>query len=61
VPAATLERHEEVEAEYLSHFIREAKSAAEFEPFYEVKDFLNPLLARTMLMSGDKDLAKWYV
>ncbi|KAG0290735.1 hypothetical protein BGZ96_005807 [Linnemannia gamsii] len=59
VPAATSERHEEVEAEYLSHFIREAKSAAEFEPFYEVKDFLDPLLARTMLTSGDKDLAKW--
>lgn len=50
-----------MEEEYLSHFIREAKSAAEFEPYYEVNDFLNPLLARIMLTSGDKDLAKWYV
>ncbi|OAQ30988.1 hypothetical protein K457DRAFT_136616 [Linnemannia elongata AG-77] len=59
VPAAKAERHDEVEEEYLSHFIREAKSAAEFEPYYEVNDFLNPLLARIMLTSGDKDLAKW--
>ncbi|KAF9139673.1 hypothetical protein BG015_001936 [Linnemannia schmuckeri] len=59
VPAATAERHDKVEEEYLSYFIREAKSAAEFEPYYEVKDFLNPLLARIMLTSGDKDLAKW--
>ncbi|KAF9140561.1 hypothetical protein BGX30_006303 [Mortierella sp. GBA39] len=59
VPAAKAERHDEVEEEYLSHFIREAKSAAEFEPYYEVNDFLNPLLARIMLTSGDKNLAKW--
>ncbi|KAF9904971.1 hypothetical protein EC991_002153 [Linnemannia zychae] len=59
VPPATLEHHDEVETEYLSHFIREAKSATEFEPYFEVDTFLNPLLARIMLTSGDKDLSKW--
>ncbi|KAF9079357.1 hypothetical protein BGX23_004273, partial [Mortierella sp. AD031] len=59
VSAATEKRHDEVETEYLSHFIREAKSTAEFEPYYEVDAFLNPLLARIMLTSGDKDLSKW--
>ncbi|KAG0380084.1 hypothetical protein BGX24_010303, partial [Mortierella sp. AD032] len=59
VSAATTEHHDEVETEYLSHFIRQAKSAAEFEPYFEVDAFLRPLLARIMLTSGDKDLSKW--
>ncbi|KAF9930409.1 hypothetical protein FBU30_000540 [Linnemannia zychae] len=59
VPPATTDRHDEIETEYLTYFIRQAKSATEFEPYFEVGDFLNPLLARTMLASGDKDLTKW--
>ncbi|KAG0252299.1 hypothetical protein BG011_007080 [Mortierella polycephala] len=55
----TKERDERVLKEYLSQFMREAKSSAEFEPYFETKTFLNPLLARTMLMTGDKDIAKW--
>ncbi|KAG0275558.1 hypothetical protein BGZ95_008650 [Linnemannia exigua] len=59
ITVATAEHHDEVEAEYLSHFIRQAKSVTEFEPYFEVDAFLKPLLARIMLTSGDKDLSKW--
>ncbi|KAF9179501.1 hypothetical protein BGZ51_006867 [Haplosporangium sp. Z 767] len=55
----TEERDERVLKEYLSQFMCEAKSSTEFEPYLETKTFLNPLLARAMLMAGDKDIAKW--
>lgn len=59
VPAATAARDNEIVGEYLSHFMRESKSASEFEGFFESKNFLNPLLARVMLLSGDQNTAKW--
>lgn len=39
--------------------MRESKSYAEYESYFDVKDFLAPLLARTMLTAGDKDVEKW--
>ncbi|KAF9361888.1 hypothetical protein BGX26_010291 [Mortierella sp. AD094] len=59
VAPATRERDDEVVKEYLNHFMKEAKSSVEFEEYFEVKSFLNPLLAQAMLASGDKDIAKW--
>ncbi|KAI1295221.1 hypothetical protein EDD11_007941 [Mortierella claussenii] len=38
--------------------MREAKSSSDFEQYFERKTFLGPLLARVMLMAGDKDTAK---
>ncbi len=45
--------------EYLSRFMLQEQSFDGYDDFFEVKDFLNPLLARVMLMSGDKDITKW--
>ncbi|KAG0198556.1 hypothetical protein BGX28_007992 [Mortierella sp. GBA30] len=59
VSAATTERDDVVVKEYLSRFMCEAKSSAEFEEYFELKTFLHPLFARAMLFSGDKDSAKW--
>ncbi|KAG0370933.1 hypothetical protein BC939DRAFT_527666 [Gamsiella multidivaricata] len=59
VTPATRERDDEVLKEYLTHFMRQAKSAAEFEEYFETKTFLNPLLAKAMLMSDDPATAKW--
>ncbi|KAF9566459.1 hypothetical protein EC968_003732 [Mortierella alpina] len=59
VRVATKERDDEVIAEYLTHFLQLEKSTAEYEEFFEVKTFLNPLLARVMLTSGDKNTEKW--
>ncbi|KAF9174046.1 hypothetical protein BGX21_000836 [Mortierella sp. AD011] len=59
VDPATSSRDDEVVREYLDHFMKETKSSAEFEEYFEVKSFLNPLLAQVMLASGDKDVAKW--
>ncbi|KAF9965228.1 hypothetical protein BGZ70_005201 [Mortierella alpina] len=59
VQLATKERDDEIISEYLAHFLQLEKSAAEYEEFFEVKSFLNPLLARVMLTSGEKDTRKW--
>ncbi|KAF9986003.1 hypothetical protein BGZ75_002301 [Mortierella antarctica] len=59
VQVATKERDDAIISEYLAHFLQLEKSAAEYEEFFEVKTFLNPLLARVMLTSGDKDTEKW--
>ncbi|KAI8597784.1 hypothetical protein EDD21DRAFT_384542 [Dissophora ornata] len=59
VSSASSQRDDEIVGEYLAYFMREAKSAEEFEQFFEVESFLNPLLAEVMLTSGDKDVAKW--
>lgn len=61
VHTATAGRDDEIVKEYLSHFMREAKSSSEFEGYFDFKNFLGPLLARVMLMSGDQNTAKWYV
>ncbi|KAF8982297.1 hypothetical protein BGZ46_001523 [Entomortierella lignicola] len=53
------EHDDELMKEYLNHFMKEAKSSAEFEEYFEVKSFLTPMLAKVMLASGDKDVAKW--
>ncbi|KAF9363998.1 hypothetical protein BGX34_002803 [Mortierella sp. NVP85] len=59
VHTATTGRDDEIVKEYLSHFMREAKSSSEFEGYFDFKNFLGPLLARVMLMSGDQNTAKW--
>ncbi|KAF9321791.1 hypothetical protein BG003_011515 [Podila horticola] len=59
VTPADSTRDNEIVEEYLTHFMRESKSYAEYEPYFDVKDFLAPLLARTMLTAGDKDVEKW--
>ncbi|KAF9378595.1 hypothetical protein CPB97_009481 [Podila verticillata] len=59
VTPADSTRDNEIVEEYLAHFLRESKSYAEYEPYFDVKDFLAPLLARTMLSAGDKDVEKW--
>ncbi|KAF9984495.1 hypothetical protein BGZ65_000276, partial [Modicella reniformis] len=59
VPRATTDDDDEIMREYLSHFMREAKSSSEFEAFFEFKGFLGPLLAQVMLLSGAQDTAKW--
>ncbi|KAF9427668.1 hypothetical protein BGZ94_004440 [Podila epigama] len=61
VTPATSTRDEEVVEEYLVHFMKESKSYSKFEPYFDVKEFLSPLLARTMLMAGEKDVEKWQV
>ncbi|KAG0091197.1 hypothetical protein BGZ92_001279 [Podila epicladia] len=59
VTPADSTRDNEIVEEYLAHFMRESKSYAEYEAYFDVKDFLAPLLARTMLTAGDKDVEKW--
>ncbi|KAG0353115.1 hypothetical protein BG005_007528 [Podila minutissima] len=59
VTPADSTRDNEIVEEYLAHFMRESKSYAEYESYFDVKDFLAPLLARTMLTAGDKDVEKW--
>ncbi|GJJ69412.1 hypothetical protein EMPS_01758 [Entomortierella parvispora] len=58
VKPATSELDIEVTNEYLSEFMRESKSIAEFESYFSIS-YLEPLLAQTMLMSGDSDIARW--
>ncbi|KAF9986039.1 hypothetical protein BGZ75_002268 [Mortierella antarctica] len=59
VSVPTSARDDEVIKECLSRFMLEKRSADEYEHLFEVKTFLNPLLARVMLMSGDKDVTTW--
>ncbi|KAF9960854.1 hypothetical protein BGZ72_005690 [Mortierella alpina] len=59
VSIPTAARDEEVIKEYLSRFMLQEQSFDGYDDYFEVKDFLNPLLARVMLMSGDKDITKW--
>ncbi|KAG0347623.1 hypothetical protein BG004_007317 [Podila humilis] len=56
---ATSKRDNEIVEEFLCHFMKESKSYAEFDAFFEINDFLAPLLARTMLTAGDKEVEKW--
>lgn len=56
----TKRRDEEVVAEYLTHFITQDKSIDAFEEYFTAKDFLNPLLGKSMLTLGDKDVETWY-
>ncbi|KAG0300551.1 hypothetical protein BGZ98_009091 [Dissophora globulifera] len=59
VQPATADRDDVIVREYLTHFMREAKSSTEFQEFFESHSFLDPLLARVMLNAGDADVAKW--
>ncbi|KAF9956207.1 hypothetical protein BGZ72_002927 [Mortierella alpina] len=59
VQLATKARDDEIISEYLAYFLQLEKSTAEYEEFFEVKTFLNPLFARVMLTSGEKNTEKW--
>lgn len=59
VKVTTKERDDEIISEYLAHFLQLEQSTTEYEEFFEVKTFLNPLLARVMLTSGEKNTEKW--
>ncbi|KAI8595733.1 hypothetical protein EDD21DRAFT_358774 [Dissophora ornata] len=52
-------RDEETVKKYLSHFMQQEKSVADYEEYFELDSYLNPLLARVMLTSGDQDIEKW--
>ncbi|KAF9927501.1 hypothetical protein FBU30_003218 [Linnemannia zychae] len=54
VTTATKMRDSEIVNDYLEHFLRIEKSISEYEPFFS-SAFLNPILARVMLYSGDND------
>ncbi|KAF9086949.1 hypothetical protein BGX29_001134 [Mortierella sp. GBA35] len=57
VKLATRDRDIEVVNEFLEHFLKIEQSTTEYEVYFSPK-FLNSLLARVMLQSGDKD-EKW--
>ncbi|KAG0049783.1 hypothetical protein BGZ83_005402 [Gryganskiella cystojenkinii] len=59
VKLVTKVRDDDIVDEYLTYFVTQARSAKDFEGFFSVKDFLNPLLAKAMLTSGDKDVTTW--
>ncbi|KAF9436213.1 hypothetical protein BGZ76_004566 [Entomortierella beljakovae] len=59
VSPATRKRDDDVVKEFLTYFMRESKSSSEFEEYFEIKTFLDPLLAHTMLTSGDSNVTKW--
>ena len=50
---------DELVREYLTLFITQTRSIAEFEEYFSAKDFLDPILGQAMLTSGDKDVATW--
>ncbi|KAF8943570.1 hypothetical protein BGZ47_005285 [Haplosporangium gracile] len=57
VEVVTRERDTEVVNEYLERFLKIEKSTSAYEPYFSLT-FLNALLGRVMLYSGDKD-EKW--
>ncbi|KAG9065566.1 hypothetical protein KI688_001854 [Linnemannia hyalina] len=57
VKVATRERDTEIVDEYLEHFLKIEKSTSAYEAYFSLP-FLNALLGRVMLFSGDKD-EKW--
>ncbi|KAF9111333.1 hypothetical protein BGX27_005066 [Mortierella sp. AM989] len=59
VKPATKARDEEIVKECLTHLLAQEKSSAAYEEYFEHYGFLNPLLARVMLYSGDQDILKW--
>ncbi|KAF8952021.1 hypothetical protein BGZ46_003696, partial [Entomortierella lignicola] len=59
VKPVTSARDEEIVREYLSHFLALEKSGAAFESYFDLASYLNPMLARVMLYSGDQDIQKW--
>ncbi|GJJ76478.1 hypothetical protein EMPS_08837 [Entomortierella parvispora] len=59
VKSVTQRGDDNIIREYLAHFITAARSFAEFEEYFSVKDFLEPILGQAMLTSGDKDVATW--
>ncbi|KAG0092081.1 hypothetical protein BGZ92_010913 [Podila epicladia] len=59
VTLATMARDDEVLEEYLTHFMQLSQSYSEFEPYFAVKTFLAPMLARVMLTTTQTDNEKW--
>ncbi|KAF9547416.1 hypothetical protein EC957_008425 [Mortierella hygrophila] len=57
VKVVTRERDNEIVNEYLEHFLKIEKSTSAYEAYFSLT-FLNTLLGRVMLFSGDKD-EKW--
>ncbi|KAF9429682.1 hypothetical protein BGZ76_001143 [Entomortierella beljakovae] len=58
VKPATKERDAHVVKEILSHFLLLDKSSSAFVPYFD-GIYLNPLLAKVMLFSGDQDFPLW--
>lgn len=52
-------RDDEVVEEHLTHFMHLSQSYSEFEPYFAVKTFLAPMLARVMLTTTQTDNEKW--
>ncbi|KAF9995397.1 hypothetical protein BGZ79_010913, partial [Entomortierella chlamydospora] len=59
VKPATKARDEHIIQEFLYYFLQKEKSGVDYEYYFDVKSFLNPILARSMLFSGDQDILKW--
>ncbi|KAF9949613.1 hypothetical protein BGZ65_007193 [Modicella reniformis] len=59
VQPASKSRDEEVVKEYISHFIRLEKSVTDYEPYFDLNTYLNPVLARVMLTCGDQNVHEW--
>ncbi|OAQ32376.1 hypothetical protein K457DRAFT_135295 [Linnemannia elongata AG-77] len=57
VKVVTRERDTEIVNEYLEHFLKIEKSTSAYEAYFSLT-FLNAILGRVMLYSGDKD-EKW--
>ncbi|KAG0313487.1 hypothetical protein BGZ99_008849 [Dissophora globulifera] len=58
VRPATRERDGKIVEEFLTHFLRLEKSTTDYEIYFDLVKFLQPMLARTMLTSGE-DVTKW--
>ncbi|KAG0315445.1 hypothetical protein BGZ99_007446, partial [Dissophora globulifera] len=58
VQPATQQRDEKIVNEFLTHFLRLEQSITEYAKYFDSVKFLQPMLARTMLTSGE-DVTKW--